>query len=53
VYLQNLEKNFDLIYKEKSINSKNTTKKIRYKIKDNFFDFWFRYVYKKQELIEL
>jgi len=52
LYLEKLEKNYWYIEKINSIiywkNKLN-----RYKIKDNFLTFWFRYIYKKSNLIEI
>ncbi len=53
VYLQTLKDFYDIIWVERSINASETSKKVRYYIKDKFLHFWFRYVYRKQNLIEL
>ncbi len=51
-YLEKLEKFYKYIEKTNSIieNKPNIN---RYKIKDNFLIFWFRYIYKKSNLIEI
>jgi len=46
-----LENDFSLIKKEKPIFP-NNQKVFRYKINNNFLNFWFRYVYPNQSLIE-
>jgi len=52
LYLENLEKIYKYIEKINPIvEQKNTLN--RYKIKDNFLFFWFRYIYKKSNLIEI
>jgi len=52
LYLDKLEKIYKYIEKLNPIvNQKNILN--RYKIKDNFLIFWFRYIYKKSNLIEI
>jgi len=52
VYLEKLEKVYKYIEKNIPIvKPKNILN--RYKIKDNFLFFWFRYIYKKSNLIEI
>lgn len=52
LYLEKLEKVYKYIEKNIPI-VKHKTKLNRYKITDNFLIFWFRYIYKKTNLIEL
>lgn len=52
LYLDNLEKIYKYVEKINPIvEQKNILN--RYKIKDNFLFFWFRYIYKKSNLIEI
>ena len=51
-YLNNLEKNYELITKIKPMFAKNGTRLTKYSIKDNFLRFWFKFVYPYQDLIE-
>ena len=51
-YLEKLEVEYDVIERVKPIGSKKNEKKQKYKIKDNFIKFWFRYIYKNIRLIE-
>lgn len=52
-YLGNLEKNYELVTKVLPIFAVPTTKNSAYRIEDMFFRFWFRYVYRNQDYIEL
>ena len=51
-YLGELSDEYEMVMAERPVT---TTKKrfVRYRIKHNFFDFWFRYVYSKASLIEI
>lgn len=51
-YLQNLEKNFEMIRRIKPILSKSNGKVTSYELSDNFLRFWFRFIYPYQSLIE-
>lgn len=51
-YLNNLEKNYELITKIKPMFAKSGARLIKYNINDNFLRFWFRFIYPYQELIE-
>ena len=51
-YLIRLEKYYGLIEKHLPIFSKETAKKIRYRLSDNFMTLWFRFFYKYQAYIE-
>ena len=51
-YLNNLEKNYELVYKLKPMFAKAGTRLTKYRIKDNFLRFWFKFVYPYQDLIE-
>ena len=52
-YLANLEKNYELVKKVRPIFAEARVKNSAYRIEDMFFRFWFRYVYRNQDLIEL
>ncbi len=51
-YLDRLEKDYNIIKPLKPINSKPNSKLQKYEIEDNFLNFWFRFIYKYQSLIE-
>lgn len=52
-YLENLEVDFDIIQKHKPVFAKPNSRVVKYCIKDNFLNFWFRYFYKNQSAIEI
>lgn len=52
-YLNNLEKNYGFIRKTLPIFAPIRAKNAAYHIEDMFFRFWFRYVFRNQEYIEL
>lgn len=52
-YLAKLEGVYDLIEKAKPYLSSENTRNNRYFIKDNFLNFWFRFVYKYRSAIEI
>lgn len=52
-YLTKLEKEYEIISKRQPIFEKNTTKNVRYAIDDNFFAFWFRFIYRYNYMIEV
>ncbi len=51
-YLERLESDFDIVSKRKPIGAKETGRVQKYFIKDNFLNFWFRYIYKYRSAIE-
>ena len=51
-FLDRLEKDYDVIEKYKPIGAKSGSKNQKYRIKDNFLRFWFRFVYKYRSVIE-
>lgn len=51
-YLQNLERNFRMIVREKPLLAKPGSKTSAYAIKDNFLRFWFRFICPYQALVE-
>jgi AAA+ ATPase superfamily predicted ATPase len=52
-FLDRLEKDYGLIEKVKPIFSKPNSRSIKYQIKDNFLNFWFRFIYKHRSAIEI
>ena len=52
-YLTRLEHDYGLIIKTTPLFSKSETKNVRYSIDDNFFTFWFRFIYKYSHIIEI
>lgn len=51
-YLERLEKEYDVVEKVKPVGSKRDVRNQKYRIKDNFIAFWFRFIYKNMTLIE-
>jgi len=51
-YLERLENEFNLIEKQRPILSKPAGKNVKYRITDNFLNFWFRFVYKNRGAVE-
>ena len=51
-YLDKLESNYALISKHRPINTKPNSRTQKYKIIDNFINFWFRYIYSNRSAIE-
>ena len=52
-YLTKLEKEYELIGKKQPLFEKSATKNVRYAIDDNFFTFWFRFIYKYNYMLEI
>lgn len=52
VYLQNLEKNYNMISRLKPLLAKPNSKVTAYEISDQFLRFWFRFICPCQSLIE-
>ena len=52
-FLDRLEKDFSLIKKIRPIFAKEGSRKLKYEIIDNFFSFWFRFIYKYKSAIEI
>ena len=51
-YLDKLENTYDIVTRVKPIGAKATSRVQKYKIKDNFLNFWFRFVYKYRSAVE-
>ncbi len=53
-YLKKLQKDFDMLDRVAPVTEKITkSKKKRYRIKDNFFRFWFHFVYPNKDQLEI
>jgi uncharacterized protein len=52
-YLVNLEKEYSLIAKNKPMFSKPESRKARWSLTDNYLQFWFRFIFPNQQLIEM
>jgi len=52
-YLDRLENDYTIIQKIKPIFAKEGSRTVKYKIIDNFFNFWFRFIYKYRSAIEI
>ena len=52
-YLTRLETDYGLVARRQPLFEGSTSKLSRYRITDNFFAFWFRFVFKNADLIEL
>ncbi|KPA13325.1 archaeal ATPase family protein [Candidatus Magnetomorum sp. HK-1] len=51
-YLDRLENQYHIISKKRPFNAKKTGRIQRYVIRDNFINFWFRFIYKYSSAIE-
>jgi uncharacterized protein len=52
-YLDKLEHEFNLIKKIRPFRAKPAGKNVKYRIEDNFLNFWFRFVYKYRSAVEI
>jgi len=52
-YLDRLEKEYSIIKRVKPIFAKEGGRVLKYAIEDNFFSFWFRFIYKYKSAIEI
>jgi uncharacterized protein len=52
-YLDKLENDYGIIRRIKPILSKETSRKIKYMIEDNFLSFWFRFIYRYRSAVEI
>ncbi len=52
-YLDRLENEYTIIKKVKPIFAKEGSRTVKYEIIDNFFNFWFRFIYKYKSTIEI
>ncbi len=51
-FLERLEKDYGIIKRVKPVLAKPGSKKQKYEIIDNFLNFWFRFIYKNQTIIQ-
>ncbi len=52
-YLDRLENEYTVIRKIKPVFAKEGSRTQKYEISDNFFNFWFRFIYKNKSAIEI
>lgn len=52
-YLDKLEKEYNLISRQRPYLQGENTRNVRYFINDNFLNFWFRFIYKYRSAIEI
>jgi AAA+ ATPase superfamily predicted ATPase len=52
-FLDRLEHDFGLIEQIRPLFAKPQSRNVKYRIRDNFLNFWFRYVYKYRSAIEM
>ncbi len=52
-YLDRLENEYTVIKKIKPILAKDGSRTQKYEISDNFFNFWFRFIYKNKSAVEI
>lgn len=52
-YLDRLEKTYDLLYRYRPYLSSENAQNVKFGIKDNFLNFWFRFVYKYRSAVEI
>lgn len=52
-YLDKLENTYDLLYRYRPYLSAPGSHNVKYGIKDNFLNFWFRFIYKYRSAVEI
>lgn len=52
-FLERLETEFSLISKVRPIFAKPNSHSVKYRINDNFLNFWFRFIYKNRSAVEI
>jgi AAA+ ATPase superfamily predicted ATPase len=52
-YLERLEKDYNIIKRNRPFGAKEGSRNNKYKIEDNFLSFWFRFIYKYRSAIEI
>lgn len=52
-YLDRLENTYDLVYRYRPYLASENSRRVRYGIKDNFLNFWFRFIYKYRSAVEI
>lgn len=51
--MQRLEEDYDMVCRKRPVLAKQGSQTVRYEIKDHFLKFWFRYIVKNQNLIQM
>ena len=51
--LHRLEEDYEIVSKKRPVLSKERSQNVRYEISDNFLRFWFRYIARHQNLIQM
>lgn len=52
-YLENLEREYDIVKKNRPVFSKENSRDVTWKVTDNYLRFYFRYISSNQSLIEM
>jgi len=52
-YLDRLEKDYNIIKRNRPFGAKEGSRNNKYKIEDNFLSFWFRFIYKYRSAVEI
>lgn len=52
-YLDKLEKTYDLLYRYRPYLAAEGSRNVKYGIRDNFLNFWFRFIYKYRSAVEI
>ena len=52
-YLDRLEKEYNIIKRNRPFGAKEGSRSNKYKIEDNFLNFWFRFIYKYRSAVEI
>ena len=52
-YLDRLEKDYNLIKRNRPLGAKEGSRDNKYSINDNFLNFWFRFIYKYRSTVEI
>ena len=52
-YLDRLEKEYNIIKRNRPFGAREGSRSNKYKIEDNFLNFWFRFIYKYRSAIEI
>ncbi len=52
-YLDRLEKEYNIIKRTRPFGAKEGSRSNKYKIEDNFLNFWFRFIYKYRSAVEI
>ncbi len=52
-YLDKLESTYDLVYRYRPYLASENSRNVRYGVRDNFLNFWFRFIYKYRSAVEI